>query len=109
MLKSNCSKAVVLRLLDGEVDLGGEHRLLKILVVAGDRGVELILGRGLQVAMQLVALDLGIHDLLVLHLVEEVGVLDLRILAHVCALLDHRPQHQEADEDEDPEHDCFNA
>jgi hypothetical protein len=61
------------------------------------------------VATQFVALDARIHDLLALHLVKEFGVGNLRILAHACALLDNRPQHQEADEDEDPEHDCFNA
>jgi hypothetical protein len=71
--------------------------------------VELILGRCLQVTAQFVALDARIQNLLVLHLVEQVGVRNLRILAHACALLDNRPQHDQADEDEDPKHDRFNA
>ena len=37
-------QAVVLRLLDGEVNLGGQHSLLEVFVVGGDGGVELVLG-----------------------------------------------------------------
>jgi hypothetical protein len=51
--------------------------------------VELILGRGLQVAVEFVALDFRIHDLPWLDLVKEVGVGDLLVLAHAVALLDH--------------------
>jgi hypothetical protein len=45
---------VVLRILDGEVDLGGAASPSQDPRSWRNRGVELILGRGLQVAVQLV-------------------------------------------------------
>jgi len=96
-------------LFDREGDLGGQQRLFHILVVAGKRGVELVLGRGLQVAVQLIALDLRILHQALLNFVDQVGVFNLRILAHAGASLHHAPQKHEADENKHPEHDRFNA
>ncbi len=100
---------VVLRLLDGETHLGRDHRLQEVFVVTRKRGVELVFGRDLQMAVQLVALDGGVLHLVVDHLVIEVGVGVLRLFAHAGAPLHHCPEHHQADEDKEPKHDGFNA
>ncbi len=59
---------VGLRLLDGEVHIGGQHRLLQIFVVSPHGGVELVLGRSLQMPSQIGALDRRIQHLPLLNL-----------------------------------------
>jgi hypothetical protein len=93
----------------GQGDFSGAQRLLKILVVGRNSGVELILGRGFQVAVQLSALDRGILHQPGLRLIEQIGVGDLRVFPHARAALHYSPQHHQADEDEDPEHDRFDS
>jgi hypothetical protein len=70
--------------------------------------VELILERGLEVAAQLIALNGGVRDLIGLHLVKEVGVWDLYILAATRAFLEDTPEKDEAYDNDDPEHNGFN-
>ncbi len=77
--------------------------------VLRNRGVEFVLGSGLQVAVQFGALDGDILHLLRVDLVQQVGVGDFRLLSHVGAALHNAPKQHEADEDEDPEHDRFDG
>ena len=109
-LMSNCKREVALLFLLWEVHAGRQHGLFQIFVVIADVGVELLFGRGLQVAVQLVALDLGILHQPLLHLAVQVGVGNLRVLGpHASALRHHAPKQHEADEDKDPEHDRFDG
>ena len=96
---------VALRFLLGEVGVRGQERRLKSFEVVADMGVELFLGRGLHVAVQLRALDLGVGYLPLFHLVVQVGVRNLRVLAPSRALRPHAQEHHEADEDKSPEQD----
>ena len=49
-MQQRCSAASLIE----KLTLSGEHRLIEVVVVLGERGVELILGRGLQMAVKLV-------------------------------------------------------
>ena len=108
MLISSGMQDVVLRFLDGEVDLGRVQLVDQRIGAGRNRGMELVL-RALQMAVQLCALDGDILHLAGIDLVQKIGVADLCVLAHAGASLHHAPQEHEADEDKDPEHDRFNA
>ena len=100
---------VVLLGLDVAGHFGRDHGLQQVVVVGRQRGVELVVGRGLQMALQVVALDGNVFHLAGLHLVIKIGVRVLRIFGHAVALRHDDPQHQSADDDKHPKHDRFNV
>jgi len=91
-LDQNESDNVALLGLFGEVGIGTQKRRFQRIKVVADMGVELHLRLILHVAVQFAALHLGVSHLPLLHLIEQVGVRDLRILVpHVRALRHRAP------------------
>ena len=86
-----------------------QHRLLQVFVVGRQSGVELVFGRDLQMAFEVVALDAGIQHQAVLHFIVEFGVGILGLFTHIRASLHDEPQHHQADGDKHPEHNRLNA
>ena len=90
--------------------MGSQHRLLEIVVVLSDRGMELLLRRRFHMAAEIGALNGSVLHHVVLHLVVQVGIRYLRVFTRADrAVLDNTPEQHEADQYKDPEHDRFDG
>ena len=91
------------------IDLGRLQFLGQRIGVGRNRGVELLFGRGLQMPVQIGALNGDILHLPRLDLVQQIGIGVLRLFPHACALRHDTPQQHQTNQDEDPEHDRFDG